>query len=182
MLSSLETTARVDPTLPWSLPSSGFLQARLPVVSVFFPHQLRAQLLPHQLRASIFESASATHSTSCMPLCLQVRCQTKRCTLVACIMHRHLTLGGILLALSRCAISSGTEDDCCLTSEIKGDPHCTGAHGDKFALRGDNHKIYCLLSAPGVSLGAQFASQICKGCAAPRPHGTPMLTSRRADA
>ena len=32
---SLETTARVDPTLPWSLPSSGFLQARLPVVSVF---------------------------------------------------------------------------------------------------------------------------------------------------
>ena len=35
MLSSLETTARVDPTLPWSLPSSGFLQARLPVVSVF---------------------------------------------------------------------------------------------------------------------------------------------------
>jgi hypothetical protein len=35
VLSSLETTARVDPTLPWSLPSSGFLQARLPVVSVF---------------------------------------------------------------------------------------------------------------------------------------------------
>ena len=65
----------------------------------------------------------------------------------------------VLLVIFIQAVPGGSSDDCCLTASITGDPHVTGAHSDRFSLRGEDGGIYCMLSAPNVSLNAQFELQ-----------------------
>eukprot|EP00966_Prymnesium_polylepis_P093253 2158729-Prymnesium_polylepis.1 len=61
------------------------------------------------------------------------------------------------LGLLACGIVTAVgSEDCCLTASISGDPHVVGAHKDKFSIRGQHGGTYCMLSAPDVSLHAQF--------------------------
>ncbi|KAL1496023.1 hypothetical protein AB1Y20_014656 [Prymnesium parvum] len=44
-------------------------------------------------------------------------------------------------------------------AQITGDPHVRGAHGDSFDFKGADGGIYVLLSAPNLSLAAEFKHQ-----------------------
>eukprot|EP00966_Prymnesium_polylepis_P127212 2942171-Prymnesium_polylepis.7 len=61
-----------------------------------------------------------------------------------------------LVILTVLASFASCSQDCCLTASISEDPHVVGAHRDKFSFRGTNNGIYNLLTAPGVSVNAQF--------------------------
>ena len=54
-----------------------------------------------------------------------------------------------------CAVAQG-----CQSASMGGDQHVIGADGDKFSFRGTHRGIYNLLSAPNVSLNAEFGNQI----------------------
>ena len=72
---------------------------------------------------------------------------------------RRALASALLVALPIAAVSShpsGANSGCCLTSALGGDPHGIGAHGDKFSMRGEPGRTYCILSAPNVSFNARF--------------------------
>ena len=66
----------------------------------------------------------------------------------------------ILLALSCWVSTASTDSDCCREASLTGDPHCVGAHGDRFDVRGDHNGIYCLLSDNEMTLNARFEQQL----------------------
>ena len=73
--------------------------------------------------------------------------------------HAHLPWPLVCVFLGSIMGASATSD-CCLTASIAGDPHCTGAHGDIYDVRGYNRGTYCLLSAPNISVNALFEDTI----------------------
>ena len=66
------------------------------------------------------------------------------------------TFGTGCLVLAFLCTFAGASSDCCLQASLSGDPHCVGAHGDRFDVRGDHKGTYCLLSDSAMSLNARF--------------------------